>query len=133
MAVPKILFLSTFTTLKLPVLDGLALSSSDDVTLLPGESTGAVRKHLLVAVLKRWHVLLKCKEFFLGTIVCHILVEMAIPLLVFLGMPTAPLKKRFLSTYLPSKASFVVENPRPTFFQLRCTVLSSSFSTSWLH
>ena len=98
MAVPKNSFLSTFTTLNLPVLDGLALSSSDDATLLPGESTGAVRKHLLVAVLKRWRVLLKCKKFLLGTIVRHIFVEMDIPLLIFLGM----LKKHFLSTYLPS-------------------------------
>ena len=81
----KILFLSTFTTLNLPVLDGLALSSSHDVTLLPGESTGSVRKYLLVAVLKRWSVLLKCKKILLGTIVCHIFAEMVIPLLIFLG------------------------------------------------
>ena len=79
MAVPKKSFLSTFTTLNLTVLDGLALSSSDDVTLLHGESMGAVRKHLLVAVIKRWRVLLKCKKFLLGTIVRHIFVEMAIP------------------------------------------------------
>ena len=124
LAVPKESFLSTFITLNLTVLDGLALSSSDDVTLLPGESTGAVRKHLLVAILKRWHVVLKCKKFLLGTIVRYIFVEMAIPLLIFLEM----LKKHFLSTHLPSKAPLVVENPRPAFFQLRCTVLRSSFS-----